>query len=452
MALGAVERGTPLAEFWTAAQAESAAGLGASPWYWETVYRTNVQTAYNAGRAAEVTRLNPPYLEFVGIEDSRQTSICQDRSGTILPSSHPFWQSNWPPLHFNCRSTIRAVFEEEVDSLREGNEWKPDSGDKLPSSGAAKGFGGNPIETESFYKMTPGMVERAEKYGLRVEIETFARAVGIKDYALGTATPQASVAAPVVAIPVVAQPTQSTTNTALPQFKTVKEAETYILNKNLADAVSFKGCDVRVVQEWTDAWVKTIEDFPEARKGMQFFGTIQERNKHLQGVLEQRYTRAIIERNIDPATAQALAKQYASRDIKRWRATKGTIAQFTWTDEITGISVNKNYGSDWGAFKRQRETDVAMGWKPKGTATVGSSLNHEVGHLLDWLTGLSNSPDINSLYKTLGKNGVTEGLSRYAAENIKEFVAEAWSEYRSSDSPRTLAVEIAEALLKGVRP
>ncbi len=180
MALGAVEKGTSFTEFWTAAQAESAAGLGASPWYWETVYRTNVQTAYNAGRAAEVMRLNPPYLEFVGIEDSRQTSICQDRSGTILPSSHPFWQSNWPPLHFNCRSTVRAVFEEEVDASREGGTWDPDSGDSLPDSGPAKGFGGNPIETESFYKMTPGMVERAEAYGILDDIKALGKAVGLR--------------------------------------------------------------------------------------------------------------------------------------------------------------------------------------------------------------------------------------------------------------------------------
>jgi SPP1 gp7 family putative phage head morphogenesis protein len=443
MAVAAIDKGTPFSEFWTAAKAESAAGLGDSPWYWETVYRTNVQTAYNAGRAAEVMRLNPPYLEFVGIEDSRQTSICQERSGTILPSSHPFWQSNWPPLHFNCRSTVRAVFAEEVDAMRENGTWSPTPGDVTPPSDAATGFGGNPIETGSFYRMTPGMVERAEKYGLRSEIEKFARAAGIKDYALAAVAPKVSVVTPAA---------QVAMNAGVPQFKTVKEAEAYILKNDLADDVSFKGCDLRVVQDWTYAWAETLEEYPEARKGMQFFGTIQERNNRLKAILEQRYEQAFIERNIDAVTAQALAKKFAGRDIRSWRPASGTIAEFTWTDQITGISVNKSVGSDWDLFKQHREYDVSAGWKPKGTATVESSLHHEVGHLLDWLTGLSNTHEIDSLYTALGSEGVADGLSRYAAENKKEFIAEAWSEYQSSERPRSLSMRIANELQRRLRP
>lgn len=443
MAVTAVEKGTPFSEFWTAAKAESAAGLGDSPWYWETVYRTNVQTAYNAGRAAEVMRLNPPYLEFVGIEDSRQTSICQGRSGTILPSSHPFWQSNWPPLHFNCRSTVRAVFEEEVDAMRESGEWNPSSDADIPTEPAAKGFGGNPIESDSFYKLTPGMVERAAKYGLRSEIERFAHDAGIKDFVLSAIAPKVSAVAPVV---------QAAINPSVPQFKTVKEAEAYILKNNLADDVSFKGCDLRVVQDWTYAWAETLEKYPEARKGMQFFGTIQERNNRLKAILEKRYEQAFIERNIDAVTAQALARKFAGRDIRSWRPASGTIAEFTWTDQITGISVNKSVGSDWDLFKQHREYDVSAGWKPEGTATVGSSLHHEVGHLLDWLTGLSNTHEIDSLYTALGSEGVADGLSRYAAENKKEFIAEAWSEYRSSERPRSLAMKIANELQRRLRP
>jgi SPP1 gp7 family putative phage head morphogenesis protein len=179
LCLKAVEDGTPLSEFWTEAHTLEGAGVGESPWYWETVYRTNMQTTYNAGRAAEFMKSQPEYLEFVGIEDGRQTEICRDRSGTILPATHPFWKKNWPPLHFNCRSTVRAVFQEEVDYEREKDSaWGTTK--YLPTDSPAKGFGGNPVDTGSFYKMTPSMLDRAKQYGIDEKITAFAKKIGLR--------------------------------------------------------------------------------------------------------------------------------------------------------------------------------------------------------------------------------------------------------------------------------
>ena len=38
-------------------------------------------------------------------------------------------------------------------------------------------------------------------------------------------------------------------------------------------------------------------------------------------------------------------------------------------------------------------------------------------------------------------------LSNYANENIREFIAEAWSEYMNNPEPRSTAREVAERLL-----
>ncbi len=184
MITSAVEEGESLSQFWTETRALEAAGLaGDSPTYWEIVFRTNIQTAYNAGRAAEFAREQPEYLEFVGIEDGRQTQICAARTGTILPATHPFWKNNWPPLHFRCRSTVRGVYQEEIDQLRADNpNWQPTDGDSLALGAmpTGKGFGGNPIETESFYQMTPSMVKRARSYGIETDISNFAKSLGLR--------------------------------------------------------------------------------------------------------------------------------------------------------------------------------------------------------------------------------------------------------------------------------
>jgi SPP1 gp7 family putative phage head morphogenesis protein len=185
MSITALEKGTPLSEYWTEASALSSSGLGASPWYWETVYRTNGQTAYNAGRATEFARVQPAYLEFVGIEDGRQTTICHARSGTLLPSSHWFWKQNWPPLHYNCRSTVRAVSREEIELMREIDpKWMPTDEAKLAGESPPGGFGGNPISTGSFYKLTPKMIERAQKYGIIDDLKDLAKRLGLGDLPL----------------------------------------------------------------------------------------------------------------------------------------------------------------------------------------------------------------------------------------------------------------------------
>ena len=108
-------------------------------WYWETVYRTNTMSAFNAGRAEAFDEYEPEFLEFIGIEDFRQTPVCAARSGIVKKRTDPFWKKNFPPLHFNCRSTVRPVYAEEAAAfgIKESAEVSfPDA--------PAKGFGRNP--------------------------------------------------------------------------------------------------------------------------------------------------------------------------------------------------------------------------------------------------------------------------------------------------------------------
>ena len=110
-------------------------------WYWETVYRTNTMSAFNAGRAEAFEEYEPEFLEFIGIEDFRQTPVCASRSGIVKKRTDPFWKKNFPPLHFNCRSTVRPVYAEEAEAFG----IKESENVSLPDA-PAKGFGRNPAE------------------------------------------------------------------------------------------------------------------------------------------------------------------------------------------------------------------------------------------------------------------------------------------------------------------
>ena len=87
------------------------------PWRLETIYRTNLQTAYMAGRHSQMEEVKEsfPYWEFVAISDNRTTDGCRGLNSIVLRSDDAFWSVNFPPRHFKCRSEARAVSQFALD-------------------------------------------------------------------------------------------------------------------------------------------------------------------------------------------------------------------------------------------------------------------------------------------------------------------------------------------------
>lgn len=161
-----VNDGKGLKDFLTMTKTDILDKVGMGPnqgWYWEVVFRTNVQSAYGAGRAMGFEEDKPLALEFIGIDDSRQTEICHSLMGVVRPYDDPFWKSHWTPMHFGCRSTIRAIYDK--DELPD--EWSSLEGIEKP----AKGFGTNPLENDSWWEELSSQVARAKEYGVQGEIE-----------------------------------------------------------------------------------------------------------------------------------------------------------------------------------------------------------------------------------------------------------------------------------------
>lgn len=109
---------------------------GEDPFRVETIFRTNLQMAYSYGRYSDqvANKESRPVWQFQAVMDSRTSDICEDLDGTTLDADDSFWNDHQPPLHFNCRSTIVALTEQEA----------PDLDDKAPDTDADEGFGGAP--------------------------------------------------------------------------------------------------------------------------------------------------------------------------------------------------------------------------------------------------------------------------------------------------------------------
>lgn len=83
----------------------------------KTIYRTNIDMAYAAGRWEEIeaTRKTHPYLRYrcSMLETSRESHKSWD--GIVLPVDDPWWDSHYPPCAWNCKCWVEQVLKSDVD-------------------------------------------------------------------------------------------------------------------------------------------------------------------------------------------------------------------------------------------------------------------------------------------------------------------------------------------------
>jgi len=151
-----------------------------NPFHIETVFRQNIQTAYNVGRYGKQTERASlrPWWIYNSIDDSATTPLCYELGGhTGKPAAcyrydHPFWNEFYPPNHFNCRSSVDDLSdddltEEGITPLTEditGQEYYPTMPDGSVSSKPEKllppdGFNVNPGKVS----WTPDMSKFSEE-------------------------------------------------------------------------------------------------------------------------------------------------------------------------------------------------------------------------------------------------------------------------------------------------
>ncbi len=79
----------------------------------DAVLRQNIQVVYAAARKEQMSdpaiRRARPFWELVPRLDVGTTDLCRQLKGTVLPADDPWWLGRNPPLHFGCRSAIRAL-------------------------------------------------------------------------------------------------------------------------------------------------------------------------------------------------------------------------------------------------------------------------------------------------------------------------------------------------------
>jgi SPP1 gp7 family putative phage head morphogenesis protein len=70
----------------------------------QIIFRTNVQSAYMAGRYAQMQKVaqERPFWQYSAINDSRTRPAHRAMDGKIFPADHEFWNTWYPPNGFRC--------------------------------------------------------------------------------------------------------------------------------------------------------------------------------------------------------------------------------------------------------------------------------------------------------------------------------------------------------------
>lgn len=99
---------------WTAEQ-----GGPGSAWRLETIFRTNMQTAYAAGQWQQIQEQAAiaPFLLYDAVDDFRTRQQHRRWDRTVLPVTHEWWKTHYPPNGYNCRCSVIQLDAAQLASM-----------------------------------------------------------------------------------------------------------------------------------------------------------------------------------------------------------------------------------------------------------------------------------------------------------------------------------------------
>ena len=114
--LKALEEGTTLEEF-KGSVLRRKGWDELNPFHAENIFRTNIQTAYEAGRWKQYqeTADTRPYLQYDAVNDDRTRPTHRAMDGHVARIDDPFWQTWYPPNGFRCRCSTISLSQRDVD-------------------------------------------------------------------------------------------------------------------------------------------------------------------------------------------------------------------------------------------------------------------------------------------------------------------------------------------------
>lgn len=132
---------------------------GSRGWRSKTIYATNIQTAYAAGRYKQMTDPDVlkrrPYWQYLVGDSKKHRKEHLKLNGLILPANDPFWKTHYPPNGWGCKCRVRSLSENDLKRMgRKPDKAPQGSSDVHPDwrYNIGEAAYGNPFAKEVFSK------------------------------------------------------------------------------------------------------------------------------------------------------------------------------------------------------------------------------------------------------------------------------------------------------------
>ncbi len=354
----------------------------------ERLLRTEVNYTLNQATLDGYKEAGIEKYEFSATLDSRTSQICSELHGEIFEIKKIAVGLNYPPMHPRCRSTTIPIVDYE-NLIKQGRE---EIGEKD--------------------------IESNEKEALT-----------------------------------------NNENKSINKFKeasSIKEANEFA-EKTLGLKADYEGIDIRCANEWNKGLYEMKNKFPEVVENIKFIGSTQIRNKLILQEIENDLRKAGFSKE---AITDSL--EYAKREYKII-VNKNAMAVSLFIDKdnedpvniirakYQGITMNSLHFKNYEEVTESLKMQVNGKWHPVGCDTVKAVFDHEFGHQLDSFLEIRNKKEmIEILEENKKENG--KFLSEYSIFNkldeinIKETIAEGWSEYCNNPNPRELSQRVGKLI------
>jgi len=394
--------------------------------------------------------------QFYATLDKKTSQQCRVLHGTVFKTNSPEAQQYRCPLHFRCRSTLLpvSITTKIPNSLRYENRdfnqpvsqnFKPLE-DKLDKDLVKKTLKSIDVFREKYaipkYILNADTEKRLLKLSVGGNVQppstkkTITRATKKKSTLPESKQQKVKIV-------------QQTQNVEFKPLKTTKRVEEWLKQNTKLNYVDFTGVSPEVANRMTESLAYHLNLVPKMKDKIQYFGTIE---RQLEMDYEHRLKVAInslVDSGVDRNLAEKFAKTKVQKAVSRVyahsmnaTATKGNF---------TGVGVGTKYGGDPKKFKAALSKDVAAKWHPMKCDTTKACFDHEFGHVIDDIYGISYNPNIKKLYNSLSEEKMKSSLSGYANTNINEFIAEAWSEYLNNPKPRAVSKEVGDLIMSKIK-
>ena len=353
----------------------------------ERLLRTEVNYTLNQATLDGYKEAGIEKYEFNATLDSRTSQICSELHGEVFEIKKIAVGLNYPPMHPRCRSTTIPIIDYE-SLIKQGREE----------------IGEKDIENNDKEELT------------------------------------------------------NNENRSINEFKeasSIKEANEFA--EKLGLRADYTGIDIRCANEWNKGLYDMKEKFPEVVENIKFIGSTQIRNKLILQEIENDLRKAGFSKE---AITDSL--EYAKREYKII-INKNAMAVSLFIDKdnkdpvnmirakYQGITMNSLHFKNYEEVTESLKMQVNGKWHPVGCDTVKAVLDHEFGHQLDSFLGIRNKKE---MIEILEENKKEKGkfLSEYSIFNkldeinIKETIAEGWSEYCNNSKPRELSQRVGKLI------